>query len=129
MYSPSVLFEKTTKNAYDEAIGLMVGDNQYTDISKNLGKKYINYFGKHIDTKYYRDIIQSSIDTAMLIILTHSLDRVKRNCSIEFLGIIDDRIYFNTDMSNIELNDTIMERVLVRAFGRYFEIQPKVEIY
>lgn len=129
IYGTSGLFDITMHNAYDEAIGLKIGDTQYTDISKSNGKQYINYFGKVIDTEYYRDVIQSSIDTAMLMILTHCLDKVKRNCSIEFMGIIDDRIYFNTDMSNSELEDSIIDRILVRAFGRYFEIQPKVELY
>lgn len=127
VHSPSKLFELTVEEPYKEAIELMIGDTQYTDMNKTRGRHYIDYFGKYINTKYYRDIINSSIQTSMLLIVLNSLEGIRRGCSVEFLGIVGDRVYFNTDMSNMELRNCLMDRVVVRAFGRYFEIESELE--
>lgn len=124
----SILYELTTRNAYDELINLRIDQTPYHIAGKN-GKYFINYFSKPLEGDTYKEALGSTIAQAFVIIIEQILEQIPTSANLELLGIIDDNIYFNTDMPIDEVMHYLANDLLVRAFGRNFEIIPSVTIY
>jgi len=119
----------TTANAYNDAMILRAEDTQYKIYTKFGRLKYTNYFGDIVNSDRYKDMINSSVDKAMVVIVTQLLDSIGKECSVELMGVVGGKIYVNTDMSGGELKRLTGKRVIVRSLGRLFEINPRVEVY
>lgn len=121
------LFKCTIDNAYNSAVELKILDTPYC--SKSGYIKYRNYFGENIKTNNYREAIDSSLDLITSIIINETLDDLNLTDEVEFIGVFEDRIYYNTSMSTSEINEKLAKNIGIRLFGRLFEVKPIVEIY
>lgn len=90
------------------------------------------YFGAEVrDKTYYRDVVDISCREAILIILTSLLLKLQ-DLSIKFnlCGLSDSGFYLLLDCSDeYNIEHLVKENVIVRAFGRKFEVEPSVQIY
>lgn len=116
-------------NAYNEACQLKICDTPYCRKGGRSG--YKDYFGHPIKTNNYKDLIDSSINRVMTFIITECLEKLSREDrdDVEFLGIFEDNIYYNTSMDTETIKEKLAIRVGIRLFGRLFEITPTIEIY
>lgn len=116
-------------NAYNQASGLKIYDTPYC--SKLRGSGYLDYFGGKLKSNNYKEMIDRSIDRMMNIIITESLDKInwEESDDVEFIGVFEDRIYYNTSLATSEIEAKLAESIAIRLFGRMFEIKPEIEIY
>lgn len=129
VYPMSKIEELLDKNEYEVGLSLMVEDTPYisVDISGNNKNDMYDYFGNLVDeSKYYTNMLKSSRDIIMSIILTNILGRIlEAGKGVEILGVFESGISLRVDSDISKLIDT----VVIRVFGRKFEVEPKVEIY
>lgn len=123
-----ILYELTTNNAYAELVELRMDQTPYHVASKH-GQYFTNYFGKPLNGDTYRESLTSTNTYANAIILEQLLEQIPVHSNLELLGVLGDSFFFNTDMSNEEVHKYLATSLLVRAFGRNFEILPSVTIY
>jgi hypothetical protein len=126
--NPSI---ELTKHFEDNALNLSkilrISDSSYCSAD---GREIYDYFGqKTFKCDYYRDVVGYSVKRALTII-TSSIIRVLNSHGIKYklCSISESGIYFITD-SDEELDKIISESAVVRAFGRKFEVKPKVTVF
>ena len=110
-----------------------IGDSQYA--SKNGNLSY-DYFGTALDdgepftSGYYRDCVGRSIDVAICIIVKQLIDAfVNNGIYFQICSLSEDGLYFLVENQQTKNVQDCIENIVVRAFGRRFEIQPGVEIF
>lgn len=125
---PSTLYDITIPNAYNELVELRIDNTQYC-VYKNQQPTHISYFNQTLETDTYKEMLTKSINYAITVILEDVLDHLPENANLELIGILEDRIYYNTDMTTEDIHKYLSKSVLLRAFGRNFEITPSLELY
>lgn len=114
---------------YRYSITMMIGDSPYMSADK---KTVRDYFGNPLDTdKYYRSVIESSREIAVDIIVQNLLGRAQqKRLQVYLAGVYEDSIYFIVPDSVAEVaTQDFMESVVIRAFGRKFEVPPRIQLY
>lgn len=90
----------------------------------------IDYFGNAVEEKTYKCMLNSSIKHMMACIIQGILEGINRESyDVEFLGLFENRLYFNTNMDKAEIIDELHQSILLRMFGRDFEFVPRIRIY
>lgn len=106
-----------------------IGDSPYY----TRDTKYIyEYFGKkRFKTPYYRDCIEYSIRHAIGIIVDALMNKLSATgLKYSLCGANESGIYFIVDCDNdIDIDNILNESAVVRAFGRRFEVKPKVTVF
>lgn len=122
------LSELVGNRAYNQAMKLKIDDCPFS--SKNRDEIY-DYFGDRQYCTSYKDLIDVSINKAMLILLDDTLKKVStyRENAAEFLGVMDDKVYFNTGLENEAIYKLMCSPFTIKLFGREFEMAPYVNIY
>jgi len=113
---------------YNQAIRLELTNSQFISKSEDIA---YNYFGDKVKSKTYRNIIDSSIDKAMVIIIDNIIKNIalNKNNNSRFLAIVDERVIFNTDLDDEAIKNVLCMPYTIRLFGREFKLEPDVEIY
>lgn len=113
---------------------LRIGDSPYATCD---GKMAWDYFGlaeqdgsSAFSSGRYIDCVGYSLDVALSIINMHILKTLhSANITVGLCAINENGIYYLADkLSSQKVADTA-DSVVVRAFGRRFEVIPKVEIF
>lgn len=149
--------EDIEKQLEHVGIAAVVGDNQImpimdgdspVDLSKvfKMGdspyasadcKMSWDYFGtaalpgeEAFDTGRYRDCVGRSIEFAICLILKELIERFNDN-SLKFriCALNEDGLYFMVDNLNSVDIYNIIDSVVVRAFGRRFEVKPNIIVF
>lgn len=89
------------------------------------------YFGKKtFKSRHYRDNVGYSIKHALTILTQSILDKlVTSNIDFKLCSVSDSGIYFITEESDVDIDSLLNESAVVRAFGRRFEVKPKVTVF
>ncbi len=129
IYPDTELLKYFDENIYTLSKKLKIGDSPY--VSKD-GRNSIEYFGKKkINSKFYNGIVSYSIRHAMSLI-TKALMAKLNGTNIEFklCSISESGIYFLINNPNtVDIDEVVNESVIVRAFGRKFEVKPKIVVF
>lgn len=122
------LFDITLDDAYNEGIKMKVNDNPYTSLN-NTKLVCRDYFGKVIDTEYYKDLLDSSINKASVLVLDSILNKLRNIVGYEtyFIGGMGDKLYFSSNMDNFTIQDVFLEPVSIRVLGRSFDVTPTIK--
>ncbi len=129
VYDSQILKDIIDKRAYDKSLVMRVGETAY--MSPNH-KQIYTYFGDKLDFDgMYRKVIEESCATAISIIVNNILNKVSTNgYNIKICGIFEDSIYLMLpDGRNTVVESDLAAPVTIRAFGRKFEVKPKVQVY
>ena len=96
---------------------------------KNANVVY-EYFGKkEFKTTRYKEPVEYSVKHALAILTQAILSRLgASNIPYKLCSVSDSGIYFITN-SDVDIDKILNESAVVRAFGRRFEVKPKVTIY
>ena len=108
-----------------------IENSQYSMFS---GKKSWDYFGTMMDkpyiTGYYRDCVGKSVDVANTIIIRNILNKsVNMKLDLKLCAYDDTEMCFICEDPNLVLDKDIFESVVIRAFGRQFEVNPVVKVF
>lgn len=115
-------------NCYSDVNMMRIGETEYVDKYREGAAK--DYFGAPVSEVTYKEILGSSIRKLMVAVITGILGGVPRDkYNLEFLGIFENTIYFNTNMSTPEIEHVLAQSIAIRMFGRQFEFRPKTVIY
>ena len=121
-------------------LGDLIDENTYNDVNIMLIDECLyvskgeectarNYFGETMTEITYPAILSTSIKRMMNCIIDGLLNSLpKEEGHVEFLGLFEDRLYFNTSMNTKSIHKHLGQGVLFRMFGRDFEFKPKVKI-
>lgn len=95
------------------------------------GKTSFEYFGKkEFNSPHYRDNVGYSVKHALAIITQSILDKlISSSIDFKLCSVSDSGIYFITSYSDVDIDKIINESAVVRAFGRRFEVKPKVTVF
>lgn len=126
-----VLYDKEllTPDTYNLALEMAVEQSPHLDTETF---ELTDYFGNiHEASKYYRDAVLASRDTAMNILLQQILTKaIQRGYGIKLAGVFDDSLYFVVPVDEAECaKEDLQDDLTVRLFGRIFEINPIVKLY
>lgn len=125
----AIMSELVDEYRYNDLNVMMIGKSVYVNKGED-GVVAKDYFGNVVEDVSYKAILQSSIKKMMNCIVDGVLNSLpKGDFNIEFLGLFEDRLYFNTNMDKINIRKLLGQSVIIRMFGRYFEFQPNVKIY
>lgn len=94
-------------------------------------KTSFEYFGKkEFNSTHYRDNVGYSVKHALAIITQSVLNKLlSSNIDFKLCSVSDSGIYFITSYSDADIDKIINESAVVRAFGRRFEVKPKVTVF
>lgn len=129
IYPDSELLKYFDENIYELSKQLKISDSPYASKDK---KNNIEYFGrKRFDGKYYRDMVEYSIKHALTIITKSILFKLSGfNIDFKLFSISDSGVYFITTYEDKKLvESTVSESIVVRAFGRKFEVKPRITMF
>lgn len=115
------------ENALNLSKVLRISNSSYCSAD---GREIYDYFGqKAFKSDFYRDVVGYSVKRALTII-TSSILKVLNSHGIKYklCSISESGIYFITD-TEVEIDKIINESAVVRAFGRKFEVKPKVTVF
>lgn len=94
------------------------------------GETYKDYFGNDVEEHSYKGILNSSVKHMMACVVQGLLENLgKDDYDVEFLGLFENRIYFNTNMDKAGIIDNLHQSILLKMFGRDFEFIPRIRIY
>jgi hypothetical protein len=114
-----------------------IGDSQY---ATKDGEMSWDYFGTAYDkdetaftSGRYLECVNRSIDMVICLITRSLIENFTSN-SVKFdiCALNEDGIYFLVDDTKVNINNIIsntVESVIVRVFGRKFEVKPKITIF
>lgn len=129
IYPRKILSKLIDEKTYEKSLVMRIGDTPYLAPNK---KTIYSYFGDELtnDGKYFR-VINESCSTAISIIVENILNKINRmGYNIKIYGVFEDSVYFMLpDGRSKEIEKELSEPVIVRAFGRKFEVTPKVQVY
>lgn len=129
IYPDNELLKYFDENIYELSKQLKISDSPYASKDK---KNNIEYFGrKRFDGKYYRDMVEYSIKHALTIITKSILFKLSGfNIDFKLFSISDSGVYFITTYEDKKLvESTVSESIVVRAFGRKFEVKPRITMF
>lgn len=121
----SIIESKT----YDKGMVMRIGESSYVMPDR---KSACTYFGEKVNINgWYRPIIEESCNTAMSIIVQNVLGKLgSLDSDIRICGIFEDSAYFLLPNGKSEqIEEVLNTSVVVRTFGRKFEVKPKVQMY
>lgn len=122
------LYDITLDNAYNEGIKMKVNDNPYTSLDN---KRIVcrDYFCEVIDSQYYKDLLDSSLNKATVMVLDSILNKLRSitGYATYFIGGMGDKLYFSSNMDNYTMQDIFLEPVSIRVLGRSFEVTPTIK--
>lgn len=125
VYPVAELLKHCQDDAFMLSKQLRVGSSPYKEQDTH---KIIDYFSRqHFDGKYYRQAVDYSARYAYTVIskgIMNKLGRSGEECRL--ISITDSGIYFATNCDEDKLHNLLGESVVVRAFGRRFEVKPKI---
>lgn len=116
----------------------LVEPSMYSDVNMmriehtefQYGDTCLDYFGNNVEEHTYKSILNSSVKHMMACIVQGILENIgKDDYDVEFLGMFENRIYFNTNMDKARIIDTLHQSILLKMFGRDFEFIPRIRIY
>lgn len=117
----------------------MIDSNTYNDVNMMRiehsdfvfeDMSAVDYFGTKLGKATYKEIIKSSIDRMMACIIYEVLEGInKGDYDIEFIGLFESAIYFNTNMDRNTILEQLHSNVTLKMFGRDFEFVPTIRIY
>lgn len=129
IYASSELLKHFEENVYMLGKTFRIEDSPYyaSDI-----KKSFEYFGKEsFKSKYYKDCIDFSFKHAISIITLNILNKLAvSNLKFQLCSASTSGIYFTiTGDSDIDIDKLFNDSAVVRAFGRKFEVKPKITVF
>ena len=111
-----------------------IGNSPYANFDGSLSWDYFYTAmddGKPFYSKKYRDCVERSVNVAISIIVKSLLDNFNsfnidfRPCTFTEEGFY---IFVDSSMSKEKLK-SLLDNVIVRSFGRKFEVKPKIELF
>lgn len=114
---------------YDMSKIFKIGSSPYYVQDIDAIFEYFNT--KRFKAEYYRECVEYSVKHALAIITKRLLEKfVAFNAEYKLCAVSDSGIYIITPASDVNINNIILnESVIVRAFGRHFEVKPEVTIF
>lgn len=130
IYDSSKLKDVVPSDSYKSAMNLLIGDSKYLSADREV---LCDYFSKKIGIKdrkkvHYRDWMESSANTTMLIVLESILNKAsKHGIKLKIAGIYDKSI--SLVVGNDVDTSKFIESISIRICGRRFETHPIVMEY
>lgn len=122
-------FKSTGDNMYELSKTMKIGDTPYYSFETH---KIHDYFhSRDMNTKRYRDVVDYSCKYANTIIANTIIKNSIHKCiSCMVLSITPTSIVLTTNTDNeVDINSNLLEDISIRAFGRRFIINTKIEVF
>lgn len=129
IYDSKVLQNIIDDRAYDKVMVMRIGDTAYMAPNR---KEIYTYFGDSLEYDgAYRKVLTESCNTAISIIVMNLLSKINSmGADAKVYAVFEDSVYFSVpDGRNADIEQVLTTPIVVRAFGRKFEVNPKVQIY
>lgn len=128
IYPVSELLKHCQDDAFLLSKQLRVGSSPYREADT---RKLLDYFSrKRFSGKYYRDAVDYSARYAYTVIAKSIMYKLSHNGEeYSLISITDSGIYFSTKCEDEKLQNLLGESVVIRAFGRRFEVKPKIVFF
>lgn len=129
LYGADILRDVVEEKAYEHTLGMMIDDTPYMLADKS---GMLDYFGNCIETdKFYRGVIENTRSIAMSIIMQEVLSKAsKAGIKMKIAGVFETSVYLILpDGKNEDTAKILSDSVVLRTFGRKFEIQPGAQMY
>jgi len=129
IYDYKVIEALVESKTYDKSMIMRIGESSYVMPDR---KSACTYFGEKVNINgWYKPIIEESCNTAISIIVQNVLGKLSvLDSSIRIYGIFEDSAYFLLPNGKSEQIENILNTsVVVRTFGRKFEVKPNVQMY
>jgi len=129
IYDSKVLQNIIDDRAYDKVMVMRIGDTAYMAPNR---KEIYTYFGDSLEYDgAYRKVLTESCNTAISIIVMNLLSKINSmGADVKVYAVFEDSVYFSVpDGRNADIEQVLTTPIVVRAFGRKFEVKPKVQIY
>ena len=129
-YKSEVLKSVLTEcGTFDKMLNMRVEDTIY--MSSDKKSLYTYYMDKVLSDKTYRKVAEETAYTTMSIITQNLLSRASSlGLGIKLGGVFEDSIVIILpDGRNARIESELNISVIVRAFGRKFVVEPKIQVY
>ena len=128
VYPASSILNSFESNIFDICKTLIVDDSPYRIKDLRLTQEY---FGKEtFKSKYYADAIEYSAKHAMAIIANSILAKlVAGKIKFSLCSVSTSGVYVIIHGENTDIIEKIKESAVVRAFGRRFEVHPRITVF
>lgn len=110
---------------------LRIGDSPY---ASDDGKLSWDYFSTAADEAFtshkYCDCVGRSVDVAIVHLVKDIIDKFnEKSIKFKICALNETGLYFMVDETYKSNVQKVFDSVIVRAFGRKFEVQPKVTVF
>lgn len=110
---------------------LRIGDSPY---ASSDGKLSWDYFSTAADEAFtsgkYCDCVSRSVDVAIVHLVRDIIDKFnENNIKFKICALNETGLYFIIDESSKSNIQRVFDSAIVRAFGRKFEVRPKVTVF
>lgn len=128
IYNTSELLKHFEDNPFELSRSFKVSDSPYLIKDR---KQIVEYFGKKTFSSVgYRDCVDYSIRHALALICESVLGSLlSYGIKFDLCSVSDSGIYFTTNSNQYDWDKIVGESVAIRAFGRRFEIKPRITIF
>ncbi len=121
--------EKDERDTYKLSKMLGIENSPYLRADR---KKITDYFNiKEFNAKLYREAVEYSCRHAMMLVLEKTMNNLynsKLKFSLCAITNTEIDIIFE-DVNSLNIDEKLVESVIVRIFGRRFEVKPKIQVY
>lgn len=110
-----------------------IGDSPYSTFNGKLSWDYFNTAasdGDAFSSGRYKECVERSINVGIDIIAKSIIEKFNdSNIQFKICAMNEDGLYFMMKPSDARKVQNIIDSVVVRAFGRKFEVKPKITIF
>lgn len=117
------------KAIFEKSRGLRISSSRYSSPERKYNLTYFMSKLKYDPT--YRRIVEDSADNSISIILYNILTKAAANkYNVKIMGVFSDSIALAIPKEKSkEIEDELAVGVIIRSFGRKFEVYPKVRVF
>lgn len=128
VYPIEMLLKHCPDDAFLLSKQLRVGNSPYKEMDT---RNMLDYFSrKRFNGKYYRDSVSYSARYAYTVLAKSVLNKlIKSGEECRLISVSDSGICFATQCEDSKIQNLLGESVVIRAFGRRFEVKPKLIIF
>lgn len=128
IYPASILLSNFEPNIFEVCKTLIVDDSPYRASDLKITQEYFGI--ESFKSKYYSDCLEYSAKHALAIIASNLLGKlVNSKVKFSLCSVSTSGIYVIIHDNNTDIADKIKESVVVRAFGRRFEVHPRITVF
>ena len=133
--SDSEIMSCIPENIVNLSKSMSITDSPYATVDHKMAWDYFSHISldesvKAFTSGYYRDCTTRSINLANTIIVRDMAEALeKSNIDFGIISVNEDGLYISINNEDEDIVKENIDSISVRAFGRKFEVKPKIKVY